>query len=251
MFLQPRAFGASAISLLSLPHQFFPFIEPNHQMEPAPIVRKLKALRLFAESWLRSPRHVGAIAPSSAALARAMASQISNPGDARVVELGAGTGVTTQALLDRGISPDRLTVIERDPFFCRQLRNRFPQVRIIEGDASRLRALLGAEGRTGIDALVSSLPLLSLGPKMQLRILREALSLLPNEGCMIQFTYGVSAPVHPQVLAQLALLPERLTRIWLNLPPATVWRFRATGVIRKHEPSFLPAPISSHAPVGA
>src|SRR5690348_4415792 len=70
---------------------------------------------LFLREWLVQPGIVGAICPSSHRLARSMAERIPVQGDGLVVELGAGTGAVTQALLEKGISPDRLRVVERSP----------------------------------------------------------------------------------------------------------------------------------------
>jgi 23S rRNA (adenine-N6)-dimethyltransferase len=51
-----------------------------------------------------------------------------------VVEIGAGRGALTFALARRGV---RVIAVEADPFWCRQLRERFaakPGVRIVTGD---------------------------------------------------------------------------------------------------------------------
>ena len=57
---------------------------------------------LFLREFLEAPAGVGAVWPSSEQLARGMAARIDPRGDGLVVELGAGTGVVTRALLDRG-----------------------------------------------------------------------------------------------------------------------------------------------------
>src|SRR5271170_2896218 len=68
----------------------------------------------FIFAAMRSPFKIGSFLPSSRGLARAMASgvDVSRPG--AVVELGAGTGVVTHALLKIGVAPENLVVIERD-----------------------------------------------------------------------------------------------------------------------------------------
>src|SRR5579871_6735393 len=69
--------------------------------------------QLFA-AWIRSPLKVGALLPSSRALARAMAAEIDLSTPGTIIELGAGTGAVTHALLHAGIPADRLVIIERD-----------------------------------------------------------------------------------------------------------------------------------------
>ncbi|MCG8099531.1 MAG: phospholipid methyltransferase, partial [Candidatus Thiodiazotropha taylori] len=67
----------------------------------------MKAKPDFISAWMRNPRQVGALFPSSDCLAQAMAAQV-NSMNGLTIELGAGTGAVTSALLDRGINPKRL-----------------------------------------------------------------------------------------------------------------------------------------------
>src|SRR6478672_11312051 len=120
---------------------------------------------LFLKRWLRRPFAMGAVVPSGRLLAEAMAcrtvSEIQGH-DGHVIELGAGTGQVTKALLAAGIPGDRLALVERDPELAAFLRRHFRGPKIIEGDAARLPRLLAAHGVDRVAAVVSSLPLLSL-----------------------------------------------------------------------------------------
>jgi len=89
----------------------------------------------FLRSLVTRPRAIGAIAPSSPALARKIAEQIDPTIPGSVLELGPGTGVITEALIARGISVDRLIAIEADPDLAKLMRERFPSLRIVEADA--------------------------------------------------------------------------------------------------------------------
>ncbi len=97
---------------------------------------------VFAREMLSQPAAVGAIWPSSGRLARSVASRVPIHGDGLVVELGGGTGAVTHALLQRGIAPGRLVVIERSSAFVRHLRVRFPGTIVVQGDAAELGELL-------------------------------------------------------------------------------------------------------------
>ena len=57
----------------------------------------------FWKSWFKDPKLIGAVAPSGRALAKLMSTGL-KPG-ARVIELGAGTGTVTDALLATGVRP--------------------------------------------------------------------------------------------------------------------------------------------------
>jgi phosphatidylethanolamine/phosphatidyl-N-methylethanolamine N-methyltransferase len=178
---------------------------------------------LFLARWIKAPHLVGALTPSSAHLARAMARQV-DPRQARVVvELGGGTGSITRALLERGVAPERLVVVERDAELHALLRRRFPQIRIIHGDAAHLVRLLRRLGVTHVSAIVSSLPLLSLPRRLRQRIIEQAFAALGEDGSFVQFTYGVVSPIPSR---EHDVAGEVAVRVWRNFPPATVWRFR-------------------------
>src|SRR5580658_189008 len=89
----------------------------------------------FLRRLIVRPRAIGAIAPSSPALARKIAGQIDPEFPGVVLELGPGTGVVTDALVARGISVNRIVAVEADPDLARLMRARFPGLQIIEGDA--------------------------------------------------------------------------------------------------------------------
>src|SRR5271156_7049424 len=79
----------------------------------------------FLKTLVAAPRLTGAVAPSGRALARAMAAAIGSPSQGLVVELGPGTGPVTQSLIETGVLPERLVLVEYDAAFCRLLRRRF------------------------------------------------------------------------------------------------------------------------------
>lgn len=180
--------------------------------------------RVFWRRWLRDPFGVGALGPSSAGLAAAMADCAAIDGG-EFIELGGGTGAVTAALLRSGLEPERLTVVERDPRLHRHLQARFPRVRAVLGDARDLCGIVDREAVPPAAAIVSSLPLLAMPWQMRRDILDAAFANLRSSGCFVQFTYGPGAPVPDPVRRALRLRGERTARVWRNLPPATVWRY--------------------------
>jgi len=184
---------------------------------------------LFLKRWLRRPFSMGAVIPSGRLLAEAMARATLQALEGRsghVVELGAGTGEVTKALLAAGIAPTRLALIEREPELAAFLRRHFSEPQIIEGDAARLPRLLADHGIAPVAAVVSSLPLLSLPTDVVNGIVHGVFDALPRGAALIQFTYGPTPPV-PRALRQgLRLVGTRGARIWRNVPPAVVWTFR-------------------------
>src|SRR5260370_41859302 len=64
-------------------------------------------IAIFFARWLKAPQRIGAVAPSSRFLARAMGSQVALRRPEPVIELGGGTGCVTEALLEAGLPVDR------------------------------------------------------------------------------------------------------------------------------------------------
>src|SRR3546814_6248392 len=133
----------------------------------------------------------------SSDLASAMAAQVDLAAPGAVIELGGGTGNVTAALLEAGVPPQDIAVVERDPVFARVIAARFPQVRVLQGDASELRRLLREAGIGPVKAVVSGLPLLSIPDRLGLRIIGEDIWALTADGCFVQFTSGPPTPVPP------------------------------------------------------
>jgi phosphatidylethanolamine/phosphatidyl-N-methylethanolamine N-methyltransferase len=176
---------------------------------------------VFIRSVLRDPVGVGAVVPSSSRLSRLIASRVDRRGSV-VLEVGAGTGSITDALLDRGIPAERLFLIERDPSLVSYLRDRFPGVRVRCGDAVNASAILSDEDVGQVHTVVSSLPIRNLNPRDQICTIREMFKALVPDGQLIQYTYSASCPIP---VRRLGLNAECVGRVWMNLPPAAVWRF--------------------------
>jgi phosphatidylethanolamine/phosphatidyl-N-methylethanolamine N-methyltransferase len=179
----------------------------------------------FLKTLVAAPRLTGAVAPSGRALARAMAAAVGSPSQGIVVELGPGTGPVTQALIEAGMVPERLVLVEYDPGFCRMLERRFEGVRVIQGDAYDLSRTLAPFAGQPIAAVVSSLPLLNQPPPRRTKLIADAFALMGPAGVLVQFTYGLQSPI-PREFCANRYAAIRSRPILLNLPPAFVWTYR-------------------------
>lgn len=120
----------------------------------------------FLKGYLRDPNVVGAVAPSSQALARALCEPYRRfAGPARVLEVGAGTGAITRYLGSIVGDHDELDICEMHPEFAEILeRDILTRANLASGVASgRVRLLRSAvqelrcENR--YDFVISGLPL--------------------------------------------------------------------------------------------
>ena len=173
------------------------------------------------QRFLDNPRLIGAISPSSAALAKAMTRQLGN--GTAVFEIGAGSGAITRQILESA-GAETLVVFEQDPYFAECLRRRVGPTRVVEGF---FHDTVGALDEIP-DPLVilSSVPFKSLSNNLRCKTVDAICRILlasPNRR-LIQYTYFNCPPFVP---CHSNLHWRYLTRVWSNIPPATVWELRA------------------------
>ena len=178
---------------------------------------------LMVRKLVQQGTDIASFAPSSRFLARMILKGIDYENAKCIVELGAGTGPITKELIRRVKPHTKLIVVERDPDFCRRLRNRFPNTDIVEGDAAHIDVLLRDRGITQVDTIVSGLPLPSFPDQVREDILRSSAIALGEHGIFRQLT------VMPWVYRNLYkryFSDVRFKLVPLNLPPAGVYMCR-------------------------
>jgi phosphatidylethanolamine/phosphatidyl-N-methylethanolamine N-methyltransferase len=176
----------------------------------------------FIGHLIRQPKRVGAVAPSSKALGRAIAAQIDIGGEGKILELGPGTGIATAALIARGVAAERIVAVEYDPDFARLIAKRFPRVTVIRGDAFDLEKTLDARFIEPFSGAVSGVPLLNYSMERRQAYLEDLLKRLKRGAPCVQFSYGLNPPVAPPAGVTVVLGAFVL----FNLPPARVWVYR-------------------------
>jgi len=174
----------------------------------------------FLRGLLADPHAVSAPTPSSPALSAAIAARVDLSRPGLVVELGPGTGVVTEALLARGLAPERLVAIEACSYFAGLLRKRLPGIAVVEGDAFAFERYLPREAE--IAAIVSGIPLLLFPPARRRALIERALAAQGPGGAFIQLSYGWLPPIKPMGGMRL-----RRAVVWRNFPPAHIWTFTA------------------------
>ena len=183
----------------------------------------------------------GAVSPSGRFLARMMARYVDPAGRGPVIELGPGTGPVTLALIQRGIAPERLILVEYDAEFCKLLARRFPRCKVVQGDAYDLPKTLAGILTEPAAAVVSSLPLLTKPDPQRLALLCDAFRLMAPGGRFVQFTYGMISPIPRKArgVEPISFVSEASPAVWLNLPPARVFAYQAAaeGQVRKLHPA--------------
>jgi phospholipid N-methyltransferase len=182
---------------------------------------------MFFSRFLRSPRTVGAVSVSSRALARSVVGAVAMTPDARVVELGPGTGALTGAIVDRLGPHSRFLAIDIDPEFVKQIRQRWPAVECVCDSAEEIESLVAERGMHPVDQIISGLPFASLPGPVTARILEGVENSLRPGGSFTTFQYVYGYPMPAAVAfrrdmsARMHARPHRHL-VMRNFPPAFV-----------------------------
>jgi phosphatidylethanolamine/phosphatidyl-N-methylethanolamine N-methyltransferase len=191
-------------------------------LPPEPDTGLSHSMAAFLKALVTNPSSIGAACPSSPWLAQQIAAFVPQNPKGYVVELGAGTGAVTQALLDRGIPTDKILALERSPELSNFLKKKFPRLQVLTGDACHLNKLLHDHWngeQKEVEMVVSCLPLRSLPKYVVQAIVQELDKILGVKGRYIQFTYDIR-PNHPSRVAGFTREASKV--VWRNLPPARV-----------------------------
>jgi phosphatidylethanolamine/phosphatidyl-N-methylethanolamine N-methyltransferase len=184
---------------------------------------------LFFRRWLSDPLQMGSIVPSSRTLCRRIAALVKADGGGTVVEIGAGTGVISRALLEAGIAPERLVLIEIVPEMADHLRESLPGTTVLCADAFALPQHLPERLAGNIGSVICGIPLVLLPVERQRQFIEGVERVAPGKGFLL-YTYCITSPLPYR---KLGLSAVRETWTPRNFPPASVWRYRplasATG----------------------
>lgn len=175
----------------------------------------------FIKAWIKNPRAMGSITPSSTYLAAYITAQIHQTKEGKILELGPGTGAITQAILKSRIDSENIILLERDTQLAQKLKTQFPAIQVINDDASKLSEIF-SEQDPKIDTIISSLPIVLLDKATRDAIFSQIPKILSKNGRLIQFTYNLKQN-NKLLPSNYKLLHSKL--IWRNLPPARVYVF--------------------------
>jgi phosphatidylethanolamine/phosphatidyl-N-methylethanolamine N-methyltransferase len=184
---------------------------------------------LFLREFFRTPHKIGAIAPSGTALARQIV-RIARVADSSViVEYGAGTGSFTKEILKRKRRDASFLAIESNPCMVEILRQRFPDLTVLQNCVEETPRLLQQFRLVHADCIVSGLPWSSFSGDLQDRLLGATLQALRPGGTFATFAYphGLLLPGGLRFRKKIKELFESVSIsrvIWNNLPPAIIYQ---------------------------
>lgn len=177
----------------------------------------------FFKLWLEKPRILGAALPTSMVTAQRMASIVRTGEDRHVLELGPGSGIITKSILNRGLNPENLHLVEYTQEFVDILRRNYPDVNVLHGDAFKIGNVLKNHYSGRFDTIISAIPLLNFSVKERLKLLDMLFHILEPGRPVVQISYGPKSPIPPNFDSYTV---ESLDWMVRNIPPARLWIYR-------------------------
>ena len=175
----------------------------------------------FLKEYIKSPRTIGAVAPSSENLAKKMIESINFESAECIVEYGPWTGVFTDKLVRNKKRNTILILIEYNEKFCELLKdkyNDYENVVIVNDSAENIDKHLSKYKVKQVDYVLSGLPFASLPKSISSKILTKTRNIIKKNGLFITFQYTLMKKGY------LGNFFEDISfdRVLYNLPPAYV-----------------------------
>ena len=180
----------------------------------------------WLKNYVKHPLQLGAILPTSSSAARLIAKAISSSETNLVLELGAGTGTVTQALIRNGVLEQNLVLVEINREFCNILENKYPKAKIVCEDVLDFFQDVDRFAETKFDAIISGLPLLSIGKAQRELICDLCIKNLSDQGHFVQITYFLRCSFPASIVRKYNLKAKFSGLAFFNFPPAFVWDIR-------------------------
>lgn len=179
----------------------------------------------FARGFIKHPKMVGSIIPSSRQCIARMLKPVDWPATRVFVEYGPGVGTFTRPVLDK-LAPDaKLIAIDTNPDFVAYLREEIadPRLHCVVGSAADVRAILADHGHDHADYILSGLPFSTLPPGIGPQIAEQTAAALRPGGAFL--VYQFSPKVHDFLEPHFRRIDRGFEPI--NIPPAQLfWAYR-------------------------
>ena len=196
----------------------------NHQQKRTGWNSKLT----FFRGFLQHPDQVGSVVPSSKFLERRIVDVAPIDKARTIVELGPGSGGTTQAILDALPDDATFLAIELNPDFVSLLEsNTDPRLIVHHGNAEQIEQALALYNIARPDVVVSGIPFSTMSSKLAQRILHSIWSCLVPGGHFVAYQFrGRVADLGREFLGS----PEIKVEL-LNVPPVRVYKWRKPSML--------------------
>lgn len=173
---------------------------------------------LFIKRFFRLPSTIGSITPSTKYLANKMVEGMDWNEAQTIVELGAGTGVITDAIVKSMLPNTKLIIFEKDPFFRQLLLTKYPYAKVFE-EAEKLQSTLQNQNIKKADLIFSGLPFTVLKEKERKKILSNVYESLNYGGKFIAYQYSLK--LRREFISYFS--DYKIKFVPINIPPAFIF----------------------------
>lgn len=173
---------------------------------------------LFFYKFIRTPKAIGSVTPSSRHLANKMVSAVQWNEITSVAELGAGTGVITQAIHRSLKQETKVMLFERDSHLRKQLEQQHPGF-TTHSDAKSIHSVVRQQGLEHVDCIISGLPFANFPQQVRNDLMEQIVNSLKPDGLFIAFQYTLQ--MKKQLSKHFEI--EAIQFVMLNVPPAFVY----------------------------
>lgn len=183
---------------------------------------KIKTMsKTFIKQFWKDKKMIGSMVPSSKYLAAKMLDHIPFKNTKLIIELGPGTGIFTEKIIQKLDLTTQLIVLELNSEFYKELKAKISHtnVHIKEASADKIGEIMLELGFEKADIIISSLPLANFSVKLRNSILEVVKESLNENGSFIQFQYSLNAYKNLKKLFPVV----KLNFTALNFPPAFVY----------------------------
>jgi len=177
--------------------------------------------KAFIKEFWKDKKMIGSMVPSSKYLAAKMLDHIPFKNTKLIIELGPGTGIFTEKIIQKLDVTTQLIVLELNSEFYQELKAKIchTNVHIKEASADKIGEIMLELGFEKADVIISSLPLANFSAKLRNSILEVVKESLNENGSFIQFQYSLNAYKNLKQLFPVV----KLNFTALNFPPAFVY----------------------------
>ena len=145
---------------------------------------------IFLKNFIKNPRQIGSVIPSSRRLSNKMIEQIDYDKANCIIELGPGVGCYTKGILEKKKPHSKYIAFEKNEDMREILRNKFPQITIYN-KAEEMTNVIQHENINNPDFIISGLPFTVLEKDIRESILQQAYDNLEPGGKFITFQYSL------------------------------------------------------------
>jgi len=173
---------------------------------------------LFASNFVRHPRMLGSIIPSSRFLIKQVLEPISWERARVIVEYGPGVGNITAEILKHMRPDGHVVAIETNRDFVQYLQRALPDPRlqVVQGSAADVDAILAERGLGAASYIISGIPFSTMPDTLRTAIVRKSRAVLEPGGAFL--VYQFSSRVLPDLQRTFEVVKRGFQP--LNLLPA-------------------------------